>query len=199
MMDVLLDDMESKYHRVSAKNESIILPFLEQAFWFGKTDRSDLLFDLTTTNDLKTSFHVYILQKDPKKLFFVSDSFYHFVNQFCCGNIINHLPKKISPKYQENHTLEQFNASFSQSEYEYHQEMIKSIKRPPDINLNDFDRLQLKNEIGRTLLEASIKVGIRNRDYKDKVLIARNLHSLDVPTEQISLAVGLSFEELENL
>ena len=108
MMEVFKDDIDPEYYRVSAKNAKIIPAFLEHALWFGKTDRADLLFDLNAPNDSNTSCHVYMLQKDPKKLHFVSDSLFNFITQFCFGNSPNHLPKKISPKHLESHTFRQW-------------------------------------------------------------------------------------------
>lgn len=108
MMEVFKEQIDTEYHRVSAKNAKVITAFLDHALWFGKTDRADLLFDLNAPNDSNTSCHVYMLQTDPKKLHFVSDSLFNFITQFCFGNSPNHLPKRISPKHLESHTLHQW-------------------------------------------------------------------------------------------
>jgi|NOAtaT_5_FD_contig_123_18716_length_1990_multi_5_in_0_out_1_2 hypothetical protein len=107
MMEVFKDEIDTGNHRISAKNVKIIPAFLDHALWFGTTDRADLLFDLNVPNDSNTSCHVYMLQTAPRKLHFVSDSLFNFITQFCFGNSPNHLPKKISPKHLESHTLHQ--------------------------------------------------------------------------------------------
>ncbi len=108
MMEVFKDEIDTGNHRISAKNVKIIPAFLDHALWFGTTDRADLLFDLNVPNDSNTSCHVYMLQTAPRKLHFVSDSLFNFITQFCLGNSPSHLPKKISPKHLESHTLHQW-------------------------------------------------------------------------------------------
>ena len=108
MIEATKKQIDTGDDRVSAKNAKVIPAFLDHALWFGTTDRADLFFDLNAPNDSNTSCNVYMLQTAPRKLHFISDSLFNFITQFCFGNSQNHLPKKISPKHLESHTLHQW-------------------------------------------------------------------------------------------
>jgi hypothetical protein len=128
-IDSCKDDIEDGNGRITKKNTSIILTFLEHALWFGNTDRADLFFDLGAPNLLNKSCPVYIIQRDPKRLHLVSDSFFDFVTLFCYGNFVGKLPKKLCPKYTITHKLEQFNSSFTKAGYEFGRDSAISMTK----------------------------------------------------------------------